>query len=419
MWYRLAFILGIFVLLNIVGYIGIRRLFSAPSLLRFRKIVSRSFWLIDVIFLLFSIGFIFLIRAGSDPEYVQYRRFLVISGGFVLILIVKMGFFFFVLLHYFKVFLAWMLFKVIKIRSKFSDFLSKARQSLFLLKLGAALAIFLLLAVVYGIVFGKNNFKVTHLDVYIENLPLAFDGVRIAHFSDTHLGGYCSTKPVQKGIDVISNLQPDLVVFSGDLVNNVAEEAEKFISVFQKLKPPLGMYSVLGNHDMGDYRRWGTIPEKESNVEKLIEIKQEMGFNVLLNQHTFVKLGNDSIMIAGVENWGEPPFKKYGDLQKALGKNAGYPFKLLISHDPSHWRNEIVPLTDIQLTFSGHTHGFQFGIITPYFKWSPVQWKYPEWNGLYQKGKQYIYVNRGFGFVGIPARIGISPEITMLTLRRK
>jgi predicted MPP superfamily phosphohydrolase len=403
----------------VAGFFGIKSLFSTPSLSRFRKIASRSFWLIDVVFLIFSIGFIFLIRAGNDPEYVQYRRFFVISGGFTMILIVKMGFSLFVMLHYLKNLLAWMLDKAIKSQSKFDPFLSKARQNIFLLKMGAAFAIFLFMSVVYGMVFGKHNFKVTHVDVYFENIPPAFDGVRIAHFSDTHLGGYRSTKPVQKGIDVISSLQPDIVVFSGDLVNNVAEEAEKFIPVFQKLQPPFGMYSVLGNHDMGDYRRWGTIPEKESNLERLIEIKQEMGFNVLLNQHTFVRLGNDSIMIAGVENWGEPPFKKYGDLQKALGQNADFPFKLLISHDPSHWRNEIIPDTDIQLTFSGHTHGFQFGIITPFFKWSPVQWKYPEWNGLYQEGNQYIYVNRGFGFVGIPARIGTSPEITLITLKRK
>jgi len=418
MWLRLISILVLIVLLNVAGYFGVKSLFSASSLLRFQKIASRLFWLVDVVFLLFSIVYAVVIWSGDAPDYIKYRKFFFISGGFTLLWIVKTGFFLFVLLHYSKQILAWVLAKAIK-KPPLMVSLQKFRESFVLLKVGAAFGIFLFLVVIHGMLFGKNNFKVENVEVFIQDLPTSFDGLRVVHFSDTHLGSYGSIEPVRKGIEIIAGLHPDLIVFSGDMVNNEAAEAEKFIPLFQKLQPPLGMYSVLGNHDMGDYRRWGTIPEKEMNLERLVEVQQEMGFTALLNQHKFVKVGNDSIMIVGVDNWGEPPFKKYGDLKEALGQNGNFPFKLLISHDPSHWRKEVVPYTDIQLTFSGHTHGFQFGIITPFFKWSPVQWKYPEWNGLYQDGNQYLYVNRGFGYLAFPGRVGVPPEITLITLRRK
>ncbi len=419
MWFALAFFIGVLVLLNVSGYFGIKTLLAKGANPGFRKFAPRVYWLIDVIFILFSLVFAFFIRSADNPEHVQYRQFFIISGGFTLILVVKTGFLLFVALHYLKNLLSLVGVKIFENSSTPSLYMQRVRKTNFLLKAGVVFSSFLFLAVLHGIFFGRYNFHVEKVDVFIEGLPPAFEGLRVVHFSDTHLGSFKSIEPVAKGIKMMADLKPDLIVFSGDMVNNVADEAERFIPVFQKLDPPLGMFSVLGNHDMGDYRRWGTIPETDSNIERLIEIKQEMGFDVLLNEHRFIKIGNDSVMIAGVKNWGQPPFAKYGNLEKAIGTNAGFPVKLLISHDPSHWRGEILPLTNIQLTFSGHTHGFQFGIITPFFKWSPVQWKYSEWIGLYQEGNQLLYVNGGFGFLGFPGRVGVPPEITLLTLKKK
>jgi len=417
MWFALALSIASFIILNVVGLSGVKALLANRPNSSFRKIALRSFWLVDVIFVAFAIVYVFFVRMADNPEYVQYRQFFVVFGGFTLILIVKAGFLLFVMLHFLKNLLSTSLLKIVAHNSAIGLFIQKAKKTKLLLMAGAVFSVFLFCSVVHGMIFGKHNFKVVKAEVIIEDLPASFDGFRIVHFSDTHLGSFKSIEPVAKGLQKIADIQPDLIVFSGDMVNNDSEEAEKFIPVFQKLQPPLGMFSVLGNHDMGDYRRWGTIPEKETNLERLIEVQQEMGFDVLLNQHRFLKVGNDSIMMVGIKNWGQPPFSKYGDLSKAMGQNADFPFKLLISHDPSHWRAEVLPLTDILLTFSGHTHGFQFGIITPFFRWSPVQLKYPEWHGLYQEGSQFLYVNRGFGYLSFPARVGITPEITLITLK--
>ena len=210
-----------------------------------------------------------------------------------------------------------------------------------------------------------------------------------------------------------------MLLFSGDMVNNEAVEAERFIDYFAAIQSPYGKFSVLGNHDMGDYRRWYTIEEKEANLLQLKDFQEKMGFDLLRNEHRFVTRGNDSIMIAGVDNWGLPPFHQLGDMDEALADYSDFPFILLLSHDPSHWTEVVVPESDIAITFSGHTHGFQAGIRSPWFQWSPVSVKYSNWNGLYSENGQMLYVNRGFGFIGFPGRMGMRPEITLLTLRKK
>jgi predicted MPP superfamily phosphohydrolase len=213
-------------------------------------------------------------------------------------------------------------------------------------------------------------------------------------------------------------LQPDIIFFTGDLVNNVADEMDELKTVFSKLAAPLGVYSILGNHDYGDYVQWESAQAKVANLEKLKTVHKEMGWRLLLNEHVGIEKDGQSIALIGIENWGaRANFSKYGDLSAAYKGAENYPFKILLSHDPSHWEAEVCrDYKDIDLVFSGHTHGMQFGLEIPGFRWSPVQYVYKQWAGLYRKDQQKLYVNRGFGFLGYPGRVGILPEITYLEL---
>jgi predicted MPP superfamily phosphohydrolase len=223
---------------------------------------------------------------------------------------------------------------------------------------------------------------------------------------------------VMHGVNMIMNEKPDLILFTGDLVNNTSEEMNDYMDVFSKLNAPMGVYSTLGNHDYGDYTHWNSREEKVANLERLKHIHSELGWRLLMNEHVALEKGEDKIALIGVENWSaKASFKKYGDLKKAYDGSAPYPFKILMSHDPSHWDAEVRrSYGDIDLMLSGHTHGMQFGIEIPGFKWSPVQYIYKQWAGLYQEGAQKLYVNRGYGFIGYPGRVGILPEITVFEL---
>lgn len=415
---RILLILAIMLVINFYAYRGLKKLFSHRRLTPFRKFILKSFWLVDVVFLVFSFAWAWYVRGNQMEDYVKYRQFFLVMGAFMLIFIPKFSFFIFVVIYHLKVLFLRIFHWVFKAHPDFANALKRLRHSLVVPVAGLVFAIIMFSFTVYGMRFGRYNFQVEEVEVWFDDLPESFDGYRLVHFSDTHLGSFSRKEAVADGLRVIAGLQPDLIAFSGDMVNNQAQEAEKFIHLFRELKPTDGMFSVLGNHDMGDYRRWGTIEEKESDVARLVEAQIQMGFRPLLNEHEFIRRGNDSIMIAGVKNWGLPPFAQYGDLEKALGQHAGFPFKILISHDPSHWREQIIPTTNIELTLSGHTHGMQFGFSNRFFSWSPVQYKYNEWNGLYTEGDQHIYVNRGFGFLSFPGRVGMPPEITLIILRR-
>jgi uncharacterized protein len=412
---RLLIILAIILLVDVYGYYGLRKLFARKSLVRFRKRIFLAYWLMDFGFIIFSLIWIWFIRRSDWPDYIQYRNYFYITGAFLLIFLPKLVFLVFNFLHDIFRFFYW-LFKAAPRRNKFKK--THSLNATFPLGVGFILSVFMFGWVLYGIIFGRYDFGVEHVEVRVENLPDSFDGFRIAHFSDTHLGSFHRTSPVVKGIRKIIEAEPDLLVFTGDMVNNEAVEAERFVDLFAGIPSPYGKFSILGNHDMGDYRRWYTIDEKSANLQQLKEFQNEMGFELLRNSHRFITIGEDSIMVAGVDNWGIPPFHGTGDLQAALGEYADYPYIILLSHDPSHWTHEVVPATNIMLTLSGHTHGFQVGIRTPWFNWSPVTVKYPLWNGLYQEQGQYLYVNRGFGFLGFPGRMGMPPEITVLTLKK-
>jgi predicted MPP superfamily phosphohydrolase len=223
---------------------------------------------------------------------------------------------------------------------------------------------------------------------------------------------------VEKGVRKLMEQEPDLVFFTGDLVNNVATEMDGFIDIFSNIKAPLGVYSILGNHDYGDYVKWPSKDAKEANLNRLKQIHGEMGWRLLLNEHVTIEKDGETIALIGIENWGaKGNFSRYGDLQKAYDGAAAHPFKILLSHDPSHWEAQVCKdYKDIDLMFSGHTHGMQFGVEIPGFRWSPVQYMYKHWAGVYRNNKQKLYVNRGFGFLGYPGRVGILPEITLIEL---
>lgn len=269
----------------------------------------------------------------------------------------------------------------------------------------------------YGMT-NRYRYKTKFVSLNFPNLPAAFKGLKIVQISDIHSGSLQNHQAVAKGIEQINRLQPDLILFTGDLVNNVSSEAEEFVSIFSKLKATMGVYSILGNHDYGDYISWESAEQKQANLNRLKAIHAEMGWQLLLDEHRVLTKDGQQIALLGVQNTSfKNRFHTYGDLSKAYQDASHLPFKILMSHDPSHWDGEInTRYTDIDLTLSGHTHGFQFGIDIPGLKWSPVQYIYRQWAGLYQHGKQYLYVNRGFGFLGYPGRVGMLPEITCIEL---
>jgi predicted MPP superfamily phosphohydrolase len=281
--------------------------------------------------------------------------------------------------------------------------------------IGWIFSISIFLGILYGIQFGRWNWKVHHVTVSFPNLPKTFDGLRFIQISDVHVGSFLNRyQKVQKAIDLINAQDADYVFFTGDLVNNKADEMNGWEPLFSSIKAKKGKFSILGNHDYGDYVQWNEQDEKQANLTKLIRIHESIGFQPLLNNA--VELG-EGFWLLGVENWGKAPFRQSGKLSETLAKVPADAFKLLLSHDPSHFDAQVLD-TDIDLTLSGHTHGMQFGIERFGIKFSPVSFKYRKWAGLYQVGKQYLYVNRGFGFLGFPGRVGIYPEITHFTLRK-
>jgi uncharacterized protein len=273
-------------------------------------------------------------------------------------------------------------------------------------------------AVLYGVTKGKYRYRVIRQDVWSSDLPEAFDGFTITQLSDVHSGSFDDMEEVRAGVAMANDQKSDLLVFTGDLVNSRAEEMDPYKEIFGGLQAAFGKYSILGNHDYGDYARWPTPEEKTQNFDALLQTQKDMGFQLLRNESVRLEKDGQSIDLLGVENWGRS-FRQYGDLDKALVGVSSDSFKVLLSHDPSHWEAKAVPHQEkIHLTLSGHTHGMQFGVEIPGFKWSPVQYVYKQWSGLYQQAEQQLYVNRGFGFLGFPGRVGMWPEITVLTLRR-
>lgn len=297
-------------------------------------------------------------------------------------------------------------------------FLSSRRK--FVSQLGLGLAAIPFLSLIYGIVEGKYNFKVIKQRIYFPDLPEEFDGFKITQISDVHSGSFDNPEKINYAIDLINEQESDMILFTGDIVNTHAKEMIPWITTFNRIKEhQFGKYSVLGNHDYGEYIAWPSEKDKEANFQAIKNLYGQINFKLLLNEHTFIEKGRQKIALVGVENWGHN-FKKAGDINKASQGLTKDDFKVLMSHDPSHWDYEVQHHPkNFHLTLSGHTHGMQFGIEIPgYFKWSLVQYVYKQWAGLYENKGRYVYVNRGFGFHAYSGRVGIMPEITVIELKK-
>jgi len=266
---------------------------------------------------------------------------------------------------------------------------------------------------------GLYDYQVKRHNLYLPNLPKAFDGLKLGQISDIHSGSFFDKKAVLGGVEMLLREKPDMIFFTGDLVNEVTNEMRDYQDIFSKVKAPLGVFSSLGNHDYGDYREWASPAAKQKNLDDLVQTHKNMGWDLLRNEHRRLKIGNEEIGILGIENWGElSRFPKYGRMDLAVKNTDDLPVKLLLSHDPSHWRAQVLPkYPQIDMVFAGHTHGMQFGVRTEHFQWSPVEYLYNEWAGFYREDKQQIYVNVGYGFFGFRGRVGILPEITIFTLK--
>lgn len=293
-------------------------------------------------------------------------------------------------------------------------------RSEFIIKAGTLIAALPLASLTYGVVSSAYDYRIKRKTLFLPNLPKAFDGITLGQISDIHSGSFYDNKAVLGGVEMLLKEKPDLIFFTGDLVNNLASEMRDYQDIFTKVKAPLGVYSVLGNHDYGDYLfGQGGSTAKSKNLADVKVTHKNMGWDLLLNENRRIKIEGEEIAVLGIENWGVGRFAKYGQMDKAIINTDDVPVKLLLSHDPSHWRAQILPeYPQIDAMFSGHTHGMQFGIVTEKFQWSPAQYIYKEWAGYYKEGAQQLYVNVGYGFLGYPGRVGMLPEITIFELRR-
>ena len=406
-------LLGVMVLIDIYFFQALKSL-SHSSSGRTRTIIYSGYWVLSVSAILILILLPYL-HLEKQLKFIRTTLFALIAGLFFAKLIACLFF----LIDDIRRVLQWVAGKLFFAKTEGEDLQSgeTISRSAFLSWAGMIAGGGLFGSLIYG--FGnKYRYQLKRFNLSYANLPQAFKGMKIVHISDIHSGSFTNKKAVMKGVQKILNEKPDLILFTGDLVNNMAIEMNDYMDVFDKLKAPYGIYSTLGNHDYGDYVHWDSPEEKKDNLEKLKQIHAQLGWRLLMNEHVVLESGTDKIAVLGVENWSSKArFTKYGDLQKAYIGSEQYPFKILMSHDPSHWKAEVLKdYPDIDLTLSGHTHGMQFGVEIPGIKWSPVQYVYKEWAGLYNQEEQHLYVNRGYGFIGYPGRVGILPEITVIEL---
>lgn len=362
------------------------------------KIIHTAFW----VFTIGLIAAILLLRSQLQTMH-PYRKQLIISSLYGLTV---------------ASFVPKIIFVIVFSTLHFSHVVITQQKSIFLVPLiGLFSGIVPFFVIVYGIFKAVYRFKIYSVSIQSKLLPKSFSGMRIVQISDLHLGSFNFRYHIlERAVKTINNLNPDFIFITGDLVNNFAWELKGWQWILKKLKAKKGKYAVLGNHDYGDYSFWTTEQKKQANFNLIKHFFQKIDFKLLLNECEIIQNGTDAIAIAGVENWGKPPFNQYGNLKQALQCCKVIPFKILLSHDPSHWEAEVRDKADVFLTFSGHTHGMQAGYSYKKLQWSPIQYKYKYWAGLYQFKQQYLYVNRGLGWLGFPGRLGMRPEITCLDL---
>lgn len=360
---------------------------------------------INVVFWVFTIGLIasiILLKIRLERMH-PYRKQLLITSFYGLTV---------------ASFIPKLIFVIVISMLYFSNYVFNEDESLIVIPLIGLFSGFLpFFVILYSVFRSLYRFKAHRIKINFSALPANFEGLRIVHISDLHLGSFKSRHHIlDRAVNIINHLKPDFIFFTGDLVNNHAWELKGWQTVLKKMEAKMGKFAVLGNHDYGDYSYWKNKKAKQSNFGSIKYFYKKIDFNLLLNEAVIIEKNGEKIAIVGVENWGKPPFKQYGDLKKAMKKVSEIPFKILLSHDPSHWNEEITDKTNIALTLSGHTHGMQAGIQIKSKNWSPIQYKYKQWAGLYKHFNQYLYVTRGVGWMGFPGRLGMRPEITLIEL---
>ena len=409
---RLSFFILFLFILDLYLFSSISSLFNKSNF--HNKVFSFTYWLVAFI-IYFIIFYVFINYERRTPS-VHFNNDIIISSFIFIILFSKLIALFPII---FDDFLRVFRFVISIFSDKSSGYTgSKISRIDFLQKLSVFLGSSLFFTLASGIIFGRYNFKIKNTNVKIRNWNSELNGLRIVHISDLHLGGFNSIEKLEEVVDLINNQNPDIFVFTGDLVNNYYSEAIPYVKVLQKIKAKYGKFSVLGNHDYCDYVGWKRSSEKwKDNFKNMISIHKEIGFDLLLNEHREIRINNISFNLVGVENWGAGNFNKDGDLKTSMNLITNNNSTILLSHDPSHWTTQVLdfPKT-IDLQLAGHTHGMQFGVDTSFLKWSPVKWRYKQWAGLYSTNNKHIYVNTGIGHLGYAGRVGIMPEITVLNL---
>lgn len=405
-----SFMLAVFSVLDVYIWRSLKRTVK-PNVFNYVK------WVIPFTTLLFFVGFITnLIRSANGILNASYFINIMVGfsfGVFIAKLLMSLPF----LLEDIKrtphFFYSW----IIQKKSRKQSIPDRRR---FVRNISLGLASVPFVGTIYGITAGKYNYQLKRIPLTFSNLPKAFDGLKVIQFSDFHAGSFDDYEAVKRGLSYINERKPDLILFTGDLVNNRSGESEPFLDMLKSLEAPLGKFAILGNHDYGDYVPYESEQDRSNNMMSLFEVFKSIGFDLMTNENRQVEKNGEIIDIIGVENWGQDPFPQYGDLGKAT---AGLPkdrFSILLSHDPDHWEYEARDFPHpFDLTLSGHTHGAQFGVDIPGWEWSPVQYRYKRWMGLYKEKDQYLFVSKGFGFLGFPGRIGMSPEIVEFTMRRR
>lgn len=421
--------MAILIAIDFYAFRGIKTAFSFIQSTRTKQFINCGYWLINIALIL-GIAYAFL---TFDKHNGPDRKVFGLLGGLLILFLIPMLLIFVVMLLedvYRGLFALALFFGRLfgaPTTEEVSYFVGR-KQFLSQLALGVAAIPFL--SILYGITKGKYNYKVHKVNLKFKDLPENFNGLTITQISDAHVGSFDNADAVKRGVELANEQKSDLLFFTGDFVNNLSSEMDEWVDTFKQLKAPMGMYSILGNHDYGDYTEWNSPEEKKQNLDRLKNIHSELGFRLLLNENLKIEKNGQSITLVGIENWGSGGFTKYGDLNKAMTGVESDAFKILLSHDPSHWDAQTIKHKEhIHLTLAGHTHGMQFGVEIAGIQWSPVKYRYPRWAGLYEeegtkdegqgtRDSKYLYVNRGFGFIGFPGRVGIWPEVTVITLEK-
>ncbi|MFI5153726.1 MAG: metallophosphoesterase [Chitinophagales bacterium] len=411
-WGFLWIVVVVMVLLDVYVFQVIKWV-SASASPKWKLFIYSSYWVISLVAVIILLLLPF-VHFNSWPKNLRYYVFATILGLFFAKILAVVFF----LLDDLRRLVLWAVGKLFFRNTEGENPGDEGiSRSVFLSWLGLGLGAGLFSTVIYGF-SNKYNYQIRRLKLAFVNLPKSFKGMKIVQISDIHSGSFTNKEAVKKGVDKILKENADLILFTGDLVNDRAIEMNDYMDVFDKLTAPHGVYSTLGNHDYGDYVDWESDDAKQANLEHVKKVHSELGWRLLMNEHVVLEKNGEQMALIGIENWSAlKRFPKHGKMNLAYPGAEKYPFKILMSHDPTHWDAQVRPsYPDIDLTLSGHTHGFQFGVEIPWFRWSPVQYVYKQWAGLYEEGKQKLYVNRGYGFIGYPGRVGILPEVTIIEL---